>query len=300
MNTIECIEVFSEVAKSLSFSKAANRLGVSKSSVSKRIAWLESEFEVQLLSRNTKRVNLTESGRILLEKAEDLTFTIKNLKDLVRSPVQVPSGIIRIGAPPSFGAVHLVPALNDFLVDYSKIKISLLLDDGRSDLISENIDLSVRIASRLKDTNQVAYKIAAVPQVIVATQEYLASHGVPLKPQDLEKHNCLVHSLKSPTGIWTFTDNDNASYVVHVAGSFNSNLGESILHLAKLGHGISMHPRYMVDTDLRKNDLQILLPGFKPEGLDIYAIIQSRRYLPYKVRLLVDHLRAWFKNRDWS
>lgn len=300
MNTIECIEVFIEVAKSLSFSKAAERLGISRSAVTKKVAWLEKEFETQLLSRNTKRVSLTESGEMLLRNGEMLTQTLGNLKDLVRSPVQQPSGRIRVGTPPSFGAVHLVPAIEAFLKAYPQVQVSLQLDDGRSDLIAENMDLSVRIAPRLRDSNQIAYRIAVVPQLLVATHTYLDTHGWPVRPSDLENHNCLIHSLKAPTGIWEFTDANQRRQAVHVSGTFNANLGEAILKLARLHHGIAMHPRYMVDEDIRNGHLQVVLPGYRCQGLDIYAMVQSKRYLPYKVRLFVDHLRGWFRQTQWT
>lgn len=300
MNVIDCLEVFVEVGKSLSFSKAAESLASSRSAVTKKIAWLEAHFEVQLLNRNTKHVSLTESGRLLLENADSLALSLRNLKEIVQGPVRTASGRIRIGTPPSFGSVHLVPAIQNFLNSHPAIKVSLLIDDGRSDLIAENIDLSVRIAPRLKDSNQIAYKITVVPQVVVATQAYLARHGAPETPQDLERHNCLVHNLKAPTGQWSFTDAQLNTHVVRVAGSFNSNLGECILNMAKLGDGVSMHPRYMVERDLAGGTLQVLLPGYEPEGLDIHAIVQTRRNQPDKVRLFVEHLRNWFKNADWK
>ena len=300
MNTIECIEVFVEVAKGLSFSKAAERLGISRSAVTKKISWLEQTFETQLLHRNTKRVSLTESGEILLRNADTLSNAVNDLKDLVCSPVQRPTGRIRVGSPPSFGGVHLAPAIQAFMEAYPDVQISLLIDDGRGDLIAENMDLSVRIAPRLKDTNQVAYKIAVVPQVLVATQAYLDKHGWPEAPEDLKMHNCLIHSLKAPTGCWRLTDGLGALHTVHVSGSLNSNLGESLLHLARRNHGISMHPSYMVEDYIRGGVLRVVLPDYRCEGLDIYAVVQSKRYLPYKVRLLVEHLRSWFKDMEWT
>ena len=300
MNVIDCLEVFVEVGKSLSFSKAADSLASSRSAVTKKIAWLEAHFEVQLLNRNTKHVSLTESGRLLLENADTLAQSLLNLKELVQGPVLTASGRIRIGAPPSFGTVHLVPAIQDFLARYPAIKVSLLIDDGRSDLIAENIDLSVRIAPRLKDSNQIAYKITVVPQVVVATGAYLARHGRPETPQDLERHNCLAHNLKAPTGQWSFTDAQANTHIVRVGGSFNSNLSEAILNMTKRGGGISMHPRYMVEQDLADGVLDVLLPDYEPQGLDIHAIVQTRRNQPDKVRLIVEHLRNWFKDADWK
>ncbi|MGB6103880.1 MAG: LysR family transcriptional regulator [Pusillimonas sp.] len=300
MDILECIDVFVEVAKGLSFSKAADRLGTSRSAVTKKVAWLEQTFETQLLQRNTKRVSLTESGEILLRNAETLSKAVNDLQDLVRSPVQRPTGRIRVGSPPSFGAVHLAPAIQGFVQAYPEVQVSLQLDDGRSDLIAENMDLTVRIAPRLKDTNQIAYRIAVVPQVLVATPEYLDREGWPVRPADLEKHNCLIHSLKAPTGSWQLADEQGSQHAVHVAGTVNSNLGESLLHLARRHHGISMHPRYMVESIIRQGELQVVLPNYQCQDLDIYAMVQSKRYLPFKVRLFVDHLRAWFRDTDWT
>jgi len=300
MNLIECMEVFIEVAKGLSFSKAAKRLGVSPSVVSKKIIWLENEFATSLLNRNTRRVSLTESGMALLQNADTLMHAMKDLKDRVRSPVRRASGRIRVGSPPSFGAIHLVPVIQDFLQTWPDVQVSLLLDDGGSDLIAENIDLSVRIAPRLHDTSQIAYKIAVVPQVLVATDGYLKKYGRPQRPKDLMQHNCLIHQLKAATGNWLFSDSEGELHTVHVGGSFDSNLGEAILNLVKHHHGISMHPRYMVDDDIHNGTLAVVLPGYRCEDLNIYAIVQSKRYLPFKVRLFVDHLRACFRNRNWS
>ena len=112
MNVIDCLEVFVEVGKSLSFSKAADSLASSRSAVTKKIAWLEAHFEVQLLNRNTKHVSLTESGRLLLENADTLAQSLLNLKELVQGPVLTASGRIRIGAPPSFGTVHLLSLIH--------------------------------------------------------------------------------------------------------------------------------------------------------------------------------------------
>lgn len=300
MDTVEGIEVFVEVAKGLSFTKAAERLGTSRSVISKKIAQLEQTFETQLLQRNTKRVSLTESGEILLRNADSVSRALTELKDLVRSSVQQPAGKIRVGSPPSFGAVHLAPAIQAFLETYPEVHIAMQLDDGRSDLITENMDLSVRIAPHLRDTSQIAYKIAVVPQVLVATKTYLERETRPLLPVDLKKHNCLMHTLKAPTSVWQFTDAHDRMHSVQVSGTFTSNLGESLLHLARRHYGISMHPRYMVEELIRQGQLQIVLPEYRCEGLDIYAVIQSKRYLPYKVRLFIDHLRAYFQDTDWT
>lgn len=149
-------------------------------------------------------------------------------------------------------------------------------------------------------TNQIAYKIAVVPQVLVATETYLDRAGWPVHPTDLKEHNCLLHNLKAPTGIWKFTRETEAPETVQVGGSVSSNIGESLLHLACRHHGISMHPRYMVEALIAQGKLRIVLPQYQCEGFDIYAVVQSKRYLPYKVRLFVDHLRSQFRDSEWA
>ena len=107
----------------------------------------------------------------------------------------------------------------------------------------------------------------------IRDRDYLARHGRPEKPQDLERHNCLVHNLKAPTGQWSFTDAQSNTHVVRVAGSFNSNLGEALMNMTKRGGGVSMHPRYMVEQDIADGALEVLLPGYEPVSythLDVY------------------------------
>lgn len=312
MDKLKAIEVFIEVAQGLSFSGAAQRLGMAKGNVTKHVAWLEQSLGVQLLTRTTKSVSLTESGLSLLENGRELLDRVENIDAAVRQSVKEPKGMLRLGAPPSFGAFHLVPIITAFSSAHPDIQVVLYLDDGRTDLVAEGLDMSVRIATSLKDTSQVAQRLAVVPQLLVASPDYLRRRGTPETIADLGAHECMVHALKSPTNIWTFMGEKPSQALgvsrdealrgktsVRVNGSIRANYGDPLRHAALLGHGISMHPTYMVMQDIQEGRLVSVLPQFRPVGVDIYAVFPSRKNLPVRVRTFLDFLRQWFAAADW-
>jgi DNA-binding transcriptional LysR family regulator len=196
-----------------------------------------------------------------------------------------------VGSPPSFGAYHLVPAIAAFTQQNCEVRISLHLDDGAADLVRDGLDFSLRIASALKDSSNIARLLVRVRQVLVASPEYIRDHGPPQEPKDLVRHNCLVHALKSPTSVWHF-GHEPRSVSVKVSGSMMSNFGEALRCAALLGHGISMHPIYMVDDDLRAGRLLTIMPEFEPTGLEIHAVYPERR-IPTRVKEFIDFLRKW-------
>lgn len=306
MDKLKAIEVFIEVAQGLSFSGAAQRLGMAKGNVTKHVAWLEQSLGVQLLTRTTKSVSLTESGLSLLENGRELLDRVDSIDAAVRQSVKEPKGMLRLGAPPSFGAFHLVPIITAFSSAHPDIQVVLYLDDGRTDLVAEGLDMSVRIATFLKDTSQVAQRLAVVPQLLVASPDYLRRRGTPQTIADLADHECMVHALKSPTNIWTFMDDSTGDLAptrgkttVRVHGTIRANYGDPLRHAALLGHGISMHPTYMVMQDIQAGRLVSVLPQFRPVGVDIYAVFPSRKNLPVRVRTFLDFLRQWFAAADW-
>lgn len=300
MDRLRAIEVFAEVARGRSFSAAALRLGMAKGNVTKHVKWLEESLGAQLLTRTTKSVSLTEAGLSLLETGQDLLDRFDAVEATVRGAVRSPKGVIRIGTPPSFGAAHLVPLVTSFSARHPDIQFAIHLDDGRADVAGEGLDLSLRIAPALKDTSLVAQKLGSVPQLLVAAQAYLAARGAPQTPEALSQHDCLVHALKSPTNFWTFMGPEGKK-TVRVSGPIRSNFGEPLRHAALLGHGISMHPNYMVMQDIDENLLTIVLPAYQPTLLDIYAVYPSRRNMPGRVRLFLEFLRERFEDTaEWQ
>ncbi len=300
MDRLRCIEVFVEVARDGSFSGAARRLGMSKSAATKHVAWLEQSLGAKLLNRTTKHVGLTEAGAHALHQGRLLLDGYEEIGAGVRELVEKPRGVIRVGTPPSFGTHHLLPLVARFTEIHPDIRILLLLDDGSANLITQGIDLSVRIGAAPDDAGHVAVPLTRAPQVLVAAKSYLETHGTPRTPADLAGHNCLVHSLKSPTNIWRFSG-AAGEVSVRVRGTLCANFGEPLRQAALLGHGISMHPYYMVSDDLKAKRLDVVLPDYEPLELDIYVVYPTREHLPARTRRLLEFLKRWAKTPpDWA
>jgi len=300
MDRLRCIEVFVEVARDGSFTGAARRLGVSKATATKHVAALEQSLGAKLLNRTTQHVGLTEAGVQALAQCKSLLEGYEEIAAGARDLVEKPRGIVRVGAPPSFGTHHLVPVLTEFTGHYPDIRIVLSLDDGSANLITQGLDLSIRIGLPPDDIGHIAVPLTKAPQVLVASKAYLRQHGTPHSPADLDGHNCLVHSLKSPTNIWRF-NSDAGEVSARVRGTISSNFGEALKQAALLGHGISMHPYYMVSGDLKAGRLHAVLPDYEPLGLDIYVVYLTRDHLPARTRRLLEFLKRWAKTPpDWS
>ena len=189
MDRLRCIEVFVEVARDGSFTGAARRLGMSKAATTKHVAWLEQSLGAKLLNRTTKHVGLTEAGAHALAQGQLLLEGYEEIGSGARELVEKPRGIVRVGTPPSFGTHHLLPLVTRFTERYPDIRIVLMLDDGSANLITQGLDLSLRIGPAPEDTGHIAVPLTKAPQVLVASKAYLqaARHaedaGRPRGPQ---------------------------------------------------------------------------------------------------------------------
>ncbi len=206
MDRLRCLQIFAEVARGGSFTATAQRFSISRSAVSKQIAALESNFGARLLARTTKEVGLTDAGHRLLENCLPLLERFEEIEAEVRDSTSAPRGTIRVGTPPSFGVRHLLPLVLQFTERHPDIQVVIVADDGRASLVAERLDLSVRIAPALDDASFVAQALVRAPQVLVASPGYLRRAGTPTSLQELAEHECLVHTLKSPTAYWRFDD----------------------------------------------------------------------------------------------
>jgi len=300
VDRLRCIEVFVEVARDGSFTGAARRLRMSKSAATKHVAWLEQSLGAKLLNRTTKHVGLTEAGAHALSQGQLLLDGYEEIGAGARELVEKPRGVIRVGTPPYFGTHHLLPLVARFTERYPDIRVLLLLDDGSANLITQGIDLSLRIGPAPEDASHIAVPLTNAPQVLVASKSYLRAHGMPNTPADLASHNCLVHSLKSPTNIWRFSG-AAGEISVRVRGTVCSNFGDALKQAALLGHGISMHPYYMVSDELKAKRLAVVLPDYEPLELDIYVVYPTREHLPARTRRLLEFLKRWAKTPpDWA
>lgn len=302
MDRLRCLKIFSEVARCGSFVRAATQLSVSKATVTKHVAMLEASMGAQLINRSSKQMGLTEAGARVLEGAREVLDRYDAMEGEVRDSVALPRGAIRVGTPPSFGTHHLMALVAQFTQRYPDIEVTVVLDDGRTNLLTEALDLSIRIAPSLRDASYVAQLLLKSPQRLVAAPGYLRTFGKPRDVADLARHNCLVHTTKSASGIWRFNASPQTPPIeVRVRGNMRSNLGDALKQAALLGAGISLHPYYMISDDLRAGRLEVVLPDCEPEELDIYVVFSTRRNMPARVRHLLEFLKEWALNPpEWA
>ena len=292
MDRLRCIEVFLAVARAGTFTAAAQHLRISKANVTRHIASLEELFGARLINRTTTQVRLTDAGEAAFAGAELLMERYEELEAASRTRTRGLKGVIHIGTPPAFGAAHLTRAMAQFVERYPEVEFSVSIDLGFENLIAQGLDVSVRIGPPPQDASYIAIPLTAAPQVLVASRSYLSRKGVPESPAELTAHNCLLHLIKAPTHSWCFKDGD-VETSVQVSGSIRSNLGDVLKAAALMGHGISMHPYYMVSDELSSGTLIPVLLHYQPPSLNIYVVYPTRQNLPLRVKTFVTHLRDW-------
>jgi DNA-binding transcriptional LysR family regulator len=283
LSNISAMLVFSRVVEEGSFSGAATKLGLSKASVSREISGLERRLGAQLLRRTTRRMSLTEVGEVFLQRCMRVVEEAEAAELSVSRLQADPRGEIRLAVPMSFGHLQLAPRIGSFLSRYPKVHVDIDLTDRRIDLVREKFDLSVRIG-RPREQSYVLRKLTTIRAVVCASPGYLAEHGAPVRPADLEQHACLGYA--SPPERWTFTGGQQ----VNTSGPMNADNGDALRGAALADLGIIYLPSFLVGDDIRAGRLVQLLVDFVDQETDLYAVYPESRHLSPKVRALIDWL----------
>jgi len=294
MDKLKAMQVFREAAISESFSVAADKLNLATSGVSRYIVNLESWLGVSLFQRSTRKVRLTEDGRLYLQKVEFILQNIRELELLADDSQSAPSGVLKITAPVYFSRHYLDPFFELFSKKYPEITLSLLISDRFVNLIEEGLDLSIRIA-HLGDINFVAKKIGETYLKLVASPEYLAKHSDITKAEDISNHNCLIDAVVGFRQLWQFTQGSK-TVKIPASGNMIVNDGEIITDLAKRGLGVAYLPNIFVDDAIASGELQWLLPETVTQSFPISALYPHDRHQSKALRLFVDELEKFMGN----
>ena len=284
MDKVMSMRVFSAVAKHASFSEAAKKLSISKAMASKHVQNLENQLGVRLFNRTTRKLNLTEVGLAYYDKVDSILSDIEETELVISQLNSEPRGKLKIMAQPSFGAFHISRALSIYLRKYPEVETVLELSNRIPDLVEDGIDLAFHVGE-LDDSMFVARKIASARRVVCASPDYLAEHGVPETPQDLEQHNCLIYSPRTPQFEWEFS-----AQTVRIAGDIQCNDGDALRVAAIKSCGIVQLPTYMVGLDIQAGRLRALLEDYEPAKLPVYAIYNHRKYLSAKIKTFIDFI----------
>jgi DNA-binding transcriptional LysR family regulator len=287
-NTLAGLTAFVAVVEARTFAAAAQRTGVSKGTISKRISALEDRLGVRLINRTTRRMSLTEAGVALHARCVRILADLDEAERSVADLHALPRGTLRLSAPMSFATLHLADAIPAFMAGCPDLKIDLVLNDRMVDLVEDGFDLGVRIAT-LADSTLVARKIAPSRRVVAAAPDYWARHGKPQHPDDLSGHSCLLYAYLANPSDWPF-QGPEGPFSVHVTGPYAANNGEILCAAAVAGCGVSYAPTFILGEQIANGRLETALEAFEPPEQGIYAVYPQNRHLSAKVRLFVDFL----------
>lgn len=289
---LDDLVVFAAVAEAEGFSAAARRLGVSKSQASAAVARLEARLGLRLLHRTTRRLSLTEAGQAALPHAQQAALAARDAEEAATSLRAAPRGVLRVNAPMSFGLLHVVPALGAFARRYPEIRVDLVLDDRRLDLVEGGFDLAVRIGD-LADSSLVATPVGRNRNVLVASAAYLRQAGPPREPADLAGHAALVYTLSPTAREWALSRAQRRE-VVRVTGPLQANSSLALREAALQGLGIARMPWFVVGEDIEAGRLVRLFPDWELPGQGIHVLAASRAHAPPKVRVFTEFMRERF------
>jgi len=301
VENLNALRVFVRVAETRSFTEAAKRLGLTSSAVSKAITRLEQEMNVRLLHRTTRSVSLTNDGASFFDHCLQILAQIEDAENLLGRATSSPHGRLRVHMPVGFGRRVIVPALSRFIEQHPDLVLDAELSDRTVDLAYDGIDAAVHIGEPA-DARLIARRLCNLHFVACASPDYLARHGEPRTPDELDQHHCLAYVLMH-TGRyrdWQFVK-DGQPYPKTVSGRLNINNAESLLEAACSGLGIAMISNFIAADAIRDGRLRCILTDYVSTGPQVSVVYLPSRNLSPKVRAFVNFLVGLIPgDPDWD
>ncbi len=298
MNRFDNMETFIRVVEAGSISGAANRMGVAKSAVSRRLKELETHLGVELFHRTTRRMNLTDTGHTFYR------YSTRILEDVLEAELATSQahgklqGRLRIALPSSFGLLHMNTAISAFSQLHPEIEFDLDFNDREVDLMQEGFDMAIRII-KLTDSSLIARRLATMRTVVCASPAYLERMGIPNTPEELTKYHCLTYTLRQDAETWYFHDTQGKRLSVKIRPHLKASSGEFLRDVAVDGLGIVLLPSFIVYKEIERRALVPLLTDYPTPAIDAYAIYPHTRHLSQRVRTFVNFLIKRFEGTPY-
>jgi len=299
MDQLGAITLFNKVVETGSFSEAGRQSNLAPSSVSRRIVDLEAWVGAALFHRTTRKLNLTEVGQFFYKRTKGILLELEETRILSAKLQDKPAGLVRISMPASLEQ-HIVVATAMFQTQWPEVSFNLTSTDRKVDLVAEGFDIAIR-AGELSDSTLRARKIAEVKRHLCASAHYLANAPTLEHPRDIENHHCLTLRRTPGYNVWQFSDGDNV-IDVRASGKFDANSGNMLVTAARHGRGLMLSPEWILGPAIARGDLVELLPAYAPYPAtsSLYAVHPYQRFIPPKVRVVIDFLAERFaKAYDW-
>lgn len=290
MSRLQDLEVFVQVVNSGNFAKAAIVLDINPSAISRRISHLEDQLGVRLFNRTTRSLSLTEVGERYFNRCLSILADLEEADREAKQHSEAPQGLLHISCSTMFAHQHLLMRLPEFLAQYPRLSIQLVLTDDVIDVVSESIDVAIRIGE-LADSALVTRRLISDRRIICAAPAYLDRHGTPKIPDDLATHNCLtLNAYKTTLNQWRFRDQSGLREI-SVGGNFTVSSGVALYEAVLAGLGIARVTAFLANQALQSGQLIRLLSEYEAENdIGIYTIFPSNRYLLPKVQCFVEFL----------
>ena len=296
MNKFEELEAFVAVVDRHSFSDAADKLGIAKSILSRRVSDLEKRLGVQLMRRTTRKQSLTDAGRHFYQRAVNLLSDLKDAEQMVSDAQARLSGRIKLTAPLGIGIGQLSRPISEFMQLHTDVEIAVELDDRNVDLVGEGFDLAVRVG-QLQDSNLIARKLAEVHFATCASPDYLAKHGEPKHPSELSAHQVMHYSNLQVGDQW-FYYQSGKRITPRMKYRLSANNGELLAKAASHGLGICAGPLFYLQEYIRSGELIPILKDYPRDAAGMYAIYPPGRLVSRRVKMLSDYLLDYFRDRS--
>lgn len=296
MDRLDVMKLYCCIIETGQLSLAAERMNLSKGTVSKQLAALERYLGGRLLNRTTRRLAPTEAGINYYERAKQILESIAEAECVVTGLTTEPQGILKINAPMAFGSHHLGELLAQYQQKYPNVEVNISLSDRQVDIVEEGYDVVLRIAI-LSDSSLIVRRLAPCHIVMCASPDYLAQKGEPQSPEELKNHNCLHYTYANSCKYWTLIDQAGEEKQISVSGGLQANNGYLICDAMEAGMGITLLPRFIVENSLQRGKAQIILPEWQPKSRDISLLYPSNKHLSAKVRTFVDMSVEYFRDK---
>lgn len=289
MDRLTSLGVFVAAVEEGSLAAAARRFGLSPAMAGKHVSEIEARLNARLLQRTTRRLSLTDAGQAYYERSKQILEAFDEANREASDSQRTARGVLRVAAPVTFGAMHLGQVIARYVDDHPLVNVQVVLGDRYVDLLDEGMDVAIRIG-RLMDPAQVSRRIAPCRMVVCASPGFIARHGAPRKPGDLQHAPRLAFSDAVSAGDWTVFDAKNRAHVIDGPVRIAANNTQMLLSAALAGAGIAYGPTFVFGEHLRRGELVALLPRYRTTELVVQAVYPGARRIPLKVRRFVDYL----------
>jgi LysR family transcriptional regulator for bpeEF and oprC len=300
MDHLSGLLAFVHAAEAQSFTRAAHRLGISASGISKAISRLESRHGVRLLQRTARSITLTPEGSAYYERCKKILADLEEAEHVLTDAHKSPRGLLRITLPLSIARLHLARVLPEFAHQYSEVQLEVHVSDRMADLVEERFDVAIRIG-KLSDSRLVARRLASGTLTTCATPSYFKQHGVPKRPEDLPQHNCIEFEVPNTgrTQPWQF-QRDGRRISVPVRGNLRLDHAEAMVEAALAGTALIQISSYVTAPAIARRQLQPVLTSYQVDSPPIWVLYPQNSSPTPRLRAFVDFLVKWGDNQQFA